>query len=185
LFNGIKGIYLKMKSKKHSLIFLLIISIGALMYFLPIINFKPLFADIEIEKRFYANYFPESVSLEKYAETAAYEDKNGKTFPRIRPNKVVLVENTKFLKKKYDLSANEVRELLGLLNDSTNYEWGELGTPEVHYYFEYFNKNGELIGVTKVDLEGMAYSEPYLGKMKWCGFKNIEELTKLIRKIEE
>lgn len=31
----------------------------------------------------------------------------------------------------------------------------------------------------------MAYSEPYLAKMKWCGVKNIDEINNLITEIEK
>ncbi len=174
-----------MKAIKLILVFLLFIFISALIYYIPRINFNPLFADIKIDKKFYDNYFPETIMPAQYNEISGYEDIERKKFPRTKPGKVILTENTKFLKTKNELSEYEIQELLRLLNDSSNYEWGELGTPEVHYYFEFFNDKKELIGFTKVDLEGMAYSEPYLGKMKWCAFNKIDALEKLISEIEE
>jgi hypothetical protein len=39
-----------------------------------------------------------------------------------------------------------MEQLLTILNDSTNYRWGELGTPEVHYYFTFHDHNDNIIG---------------------------------------
>ncbi|MCD1118456.1 hypothetical protein [Chryseobacterium turcicum] len=149
------------------------------------LNLNPNFADFEIEKIFYKNYFPEPANTKTYASSLIYENENSLTFPRNKPQKIILYSNHNWLKNKYELNDDESSKLLKILNDSTKYRWGELGTPEVHYYFKYFDEKNNLIGITKIDQEGMAYSEPYLAKMKWCEIKNINEINNLIKEIEK
>ncbi|AFR34853.1 hypothetical protein [Riemerella anatipestifer] len=149
------------------------------------INFNPKFANFEIENKFYRNYFPEIANPKTYSSLVEIENSKKITFPRWKPKKIVLYSNHNLLKNKYELKPEESFRLLKILNDSTKYEWGELGTLEVHYYFKYFDENNNLIGITKIDEEGMAYSEPYLIKMKWCRLKNINEVNDLIREIEK
>lgn len=169
-----------MKNKK-AIYFLLVL---ILIFIITKINFAPNFADIEVDNKFYNNYFPKTANPKIYKSLSFYENEKKLTFPRTYPKKVILYSNYSFLKSKQELSKDEVETLFKILNDSTKYLWGELGTPEVHYYFKFFDERNNLIGVTKIDQEGMAYSEPYLAKMKWCGIKKIEEINNLIQKIE-
>ena len=148
------------------------------------LNFSPNFAVYLIENKFYNEYFPESVNPKNYHIVSAYENENDITFPRNKPKKVILYSNHNWVKNQYELSKIECTKLLKILNDSTKYSWGELGTPEVHYYFKFFDENNNLIGITRIDQEGMAYSEPYLAKMKWCRIKNINEINNLIKEIK-
>lgn len=168
--------------KKYIFIFLILIII---VFISTKVNFSSNFAEYDIENKFYKNYFPESVNPKHYDSVASYENENNLNFPRNKPQRVILYSNYNLLKNKYELNKEEGAKLLKILNDSTKYGWGELGTPEVHYYFKYFDENNNLIGITKIDQEGMAYSEPYLAKMKWCRIKNISEINNLIKEIEK
>ena len=149
------------------------------------LNFSPNSVEYKIENKFFNEYFPEISNPKNYDFVSAYENKNNLTFPRNKPKKIILYSNHNWLKNNYELNVVESTKLLKILNDSTKYSWGELGTPEVHYYFKFFDENNNLIGITKIDQEGMAYSEPYLAKMKWCRIKNINEINNLIKEIKK
>ncbi len=170
---------------KLKILILTIIIILAIIFLSTKIYFKPNFADFDIDEKFYESYFPETVMPEKYKSTVKFENESGKTFPRTIPKKIVLYSNNSFFNNKYKLDNDKSKQLLKILNDSASYEWGELGTPEVHYYFKYFDGNNNLIGYTTIDQKGMTYSQPYLGKMKWCGLRKINELNSLINEIEK
>lgn len=73
--------------------------------------------------------------------------------------------------KNYKWEALSNHKYHTLLNDSASYDWGELGTPEVHYYFTFHDKADKCIGVTTIDLLGQAYSCPPTARMKW-GYLN-------------
>ena len=174
-----------MKAKKIFELILIIFTVLLTVIFVTKINFRPNFVELDINEKFYFGYSPTTADPKNYNFLVEKEDKNEYRFPRNEPNKVILFSNYNYWKSEYILTDEQSRKLLKILNDSTSYRWGELGTPEVHYYFKYYNDKNELIGFTKIDQEGMAYSEPYLTKMKWCGLKNIDELNKLIRTIEK
>lgn len=53
----------------------------------------------------------------------------------------------------YSLIKEDMSSLLTILNDSSNNAWGELGTPEVHYYFTFYNREKKCIGITTIDSE--------------------------------
>lgn len=166
-------------------IFLSILTVLLIVIFTIKFNFRPNFVELDIEEKFYLGYSPSNADPKNYTFLVKNEDKNGYNFPRYEPKKTMLFSNNNYWKSEYILTSEQSKILLKILNDSNSYRWGELGTPEVHYYFKYYNDENEMIGYTKIDQEGMAYSEPYLTKMKWCGLKNIDEINKLISKIEK
>ncbi len=166
-------------------IILFILTFLLTVLFVTKINFQPNFVELDINEIFYFGYLPTTADPKNYDFLVENEDKNGYSFPRHEPKKVILFSNFNYWKSEYILTNEQSEKLLKILNDSNSYRWGELGTPEVHYYLKYYNDKNELIGFTKIDQEGMAYSEPYLTKMKWCGLKNIDEINKLISEIEK
>jgi hypothetical protein len=70
------------------------------------------------------------------------------------------------------LDKEESVELLVILNDSSNYSWGEWGTPKYSKTIVYFNANDEEIGYTKWEPLGEADSFPYRSLMKWGMISN-------------
>ena len=147
-------------------------------------SYRPLSVNITIEDKFYEGYQTEVAMREDYKEKCDFENRNNITFPRVKPDKVFLHSNG-LIKHKKRLNQKQIYELLIILNDSTNYVWGEFGTPEFQYYFTFLNAENEIIGVTKVDLIGMAYSKPYIAKMKWGQLGQKEKLHNLIYDIED
>lgn len=173
-----------MFSKKtiYVIIFTGILILGVLFVFFN--SYITQFVNIAIKDEFYENYQIEVSMPEDYNEKCDFEDRNNITFPRTKPDKIFLHSNG-LIKRKKKLNQKQTEELLTILNDSASYVWGEFGTPETHYYFIFLNVENEIIGVTKVDLIGMAYSEPYIAKMKWGQLGKKEKLHKLIYDIED
>lgn len=159
------------------------IVILVVMFFNPYSYKFEAFPNITIEDKFYESYQTEVAMREDYKEKCDFENRNSITFPRTKPDKVFLHSNG-LIKHKNKLNKKQVNELLTILNDSTNYVWGEIGTPEVHYYFTFHNSKDEIIGVSKIDLEGMIYSEPYIAKMKWGRFDKMRKIHNLINDIK-
>ncbi|MFA7444785.1 MAG: hypothetical protein WCY89_02480 [Flavobacteriaceae bacterium] len=157
------------------------IVILAVMFFNPYSYNSP---NITIKDEFYESYQTDVSMREDYKEKCDFENKNAITFPRTKPDKVFLHSNG-LIKYKRRLDQNHVDELLTILNDSANYVWGEFGTPEFQYYFTFVNAENKIIGITKIDLIGMAYSEPYIAKMKWGQLDKMEKLHNLIYDIED
>jgi hypothetical protein len=73
-----------------------------------------------------------------------------------------------------------MKELLLILNDSTNYDWGELGTPYFDKYLIFYNSKDECIGLTEVSYDGQTYSHPSLIRMKWGLNNKINEIMEII-----
>lgn len=169
------------KNKKFGFIFLGIIVLTIL--FVLSNSYSGKFVRIDIDDKFYNNYHSTTVTKEEYENKCKFEDENQITFPRTNPYEVFLHSN-RFLSSKKKLNQEQTQVLLTILNDSASYVWGEFGTPETHYYFTFVNSENEIIGVTTIDLIGMAYSEPYIGKMKWGQLANKEQLHNLIYDIE-
>lgn len=100
-------------------------------------------------------------------------------FPGAAPGRVTLTQNNFFLITK-EVSPADVQDLIKYLNDTASYRWGELGTPEVHYFFTFYDKSGHPIALTTIDIEGQAYSTPMPARMKWGGLKDMARLNTLI-----
>jgi hypothetical protein len=135
--------------------------------------------DVSVDEKFYNGYFPSTVMPEVYDSVAKWEFTHALDFPREKPHRVVLKASGCFSQEKI-LTMAQSETLLAILNDSANYQWGELGTPEVHYILLCYNPDGDCIGRTNIDLDGMAYSEPYLGRMKWGSLRNMQTVRELI-----
>ncbi|MBK6348178.1 MAG: hypothetical protein IPF68_19995 [Bacteroidales bacterium] len=124
-------------------------------------------------------YFAETPMIKEYDSLCKTEDEKGIFFPNKRVTYAKLTQND-FWKKSEILKGHELTELLEFLNDSSSYQWGELGTPEIHYYLTYFDQNDHCIGLTTIDLEGMAYSYPMTARMKWGMLKEMKLIDELI-----
>ena len=81
------------------------------------------------------------------------------------------------------LAKEKTERVLEILNDTSSYIWGEVGTFIQGKKIVYYDKENFPIGLTDIDAEGgQTYSVPYLKKMKWCALKNVayNEIDKLI-----
>lgn len=85
------------------------------------------------------------------------------------------------LDKKFD--KEKTKEILIILNDSSSYEWGEIGTPFFDSHLTFHSKNGQIIVLTELSKEGQTYSTPSLFRMKW-GFIKEKKYSELCKKIK-
>ncbi len=125
------------------------------------------------------SYFAETPLESQYDSLCKMENETGIFFPGKGVKYAKLTKNN-FWKKSEIVKGKELTELLEFLNDSASYQWGELGTPEIHYYLTYFDQNDNCIGLTTIDSEGMAYSYPMIARMKWGMLKEMKLIDKLI-----
>ena len=76
-----------------------------------------------------------------------------------------------------------IPRLIEILNDTSSYIWGEVGTFIQGKKIVFYDKYNNPLGITEIDIAGVCtYSYPYLKRMKW-GALTIEvdkELQKLI-----
>ncbi|MBL6446381.1 hypothetical protein JMN32_08685 [Fulvivirga sp. 29W222] len=125
------------------------------------------------------SYFVETPLKMEYDSLCKVEDEKNIYFPGKDVKYAKLTKND-FWKKSEIIKGKGLAKLLKFLNDSTSYRWGELGTPEIHYYLTYFDQEDNCIGLTTIDLEGMAYSYPMIARMKWGMLKDMDLIDKLI-----
>ena len=137
----------------------------------------------EIDKRFPS---AEVSYPENYDSLCMQETLNNITFPRITPSYAVLHFNKFYKKSAIRLTMEQMNNIISILNDTANYEWGELGTPFFDRIITFHDDKGNCIGITKIDSYRktyQTYSTPYNAKMKWGAMKT-ENLYNVIRKIE-
>ena len=61
-----------------------------------------------------------------------------------------------------------IPKILDLLNDTSNYVWGEVGTFWLGKRIIFYSGDDTAIGITDIDVSGtFTYSYPYLSRMKW------------------
>ncbi|KOS06178.1 hypothetical protein AM493_09145 [Flavobacterium akiainvivens] len=113
-----------------------------------------------------------------YAGQCAEEDKRGIRYPGKAA--YALLHSQNYFSPGKRLAATQMEELLTLLNDSASYDWGELGTPEVHYYFTFHDNADKCIGVTTIDLLGQTYSYPPTAHMKWGLLNKMDRVKQII-----
>lgn len=66
------------------------------------------------------------------------------------------------------LDSEQTQRLLLILNDTSNYIWGETGTPEFDKTIIYYGQNKEVVGCTILSTEsGEAKSYPHRSLTKW------------------
>jgi hypothetical protein len=73
-------------------------------------------------------------------------------------------------------------KIIKILNDSSSYQWGEVGTPEYPRVLIYLNRKEQKLGYTLLEKDGEADSFPYLSFMKWGALTqhSKKEIHKLI-----
>ncbi|MEM6718225.1 MAG: hypothetical protein AAF611_02820 [Bacteroidota bacterium] len=158
---------------------LLAILCTLLLLFIVFISLRPSLEDIKKEISKNTAYFADTPLPPQYDSLCKVEDEKGISFPTKKVQYATLTKNNLWKTAKR-LETDELKTLLTLLNDSASYDWGELGTPEINYYFTFYDENGNRVGLTTIDLEGMAYSYPMIAKMKWGQLKDMEPINEIV-----
>ncbi|MBJ7427492.1 MAG: hypothetical protein JHD28_00810 [Bacteroidia bacterium] len=103
---------------------------------------------------------------ESYNEDCAFEFKNNIQFPIDKPIFAKL-HFDQFFKPPKTLNKSQTETILKILNYTSSYIWGELGTPYFDRRFTFYDKDRNCIGYTEFSFDGQTYSTPRLAKMKW------------------
>lgn len=126
--------------------------------------------------------------INKYSESVTPDKKNFDSLVKIElnQNQSILLNETKTAKiynnllplfyHKFEL--NETEKILKIICDSTNYKWGEIGTPFYDKTIILFDKNENEIGYIDICLDGQIDMFPNLAITKWGlltdkGFKEL------------
>ena len=149
------------KKAKISTAILLIITAVALFFILNLNSRNHYKA--EIRKRY---TYQKVSSIKTYRKDCALEFKQGIQFPLDKPVSAKL-HFDQWIKPPKTLDANQAAIVLGILNDTASYKWGEIGTPHFDRHFSFHDKDGHCIGYTDFSFEGQTYATPHLAKMKW------------------
>jgi hypothetical protein len=77
-----------------------------------------------------------------------------------------------------------IDELRTIVSDSSNFRWGEFGTPFFSLFIEFYNMENEMVDFLAYDYQGQIRSSNMTATMKWgllndCGCKKIMNLIKL------
>lgn len=83
----------------------------------------------------------------------------------------------------YKFDKNETRRILKILNDESNYIWGEIGTPYYDQIIVFFDKEENEIGYVDISLDGQIDVFPSIALTKWgcLSNKGFRELVTAIR----
>lgn len=131
--------------------------------------------------------------INKYSESVTPDKKNFDSLVKIElnQNQSILLNETKTAKiynnllplfyHKFEL--NETEKILKIICDSTNYKWGEIGTPFYDKTIILFDKNENEIGYIDISLDGQIDMFPNLAITKWGlltdkGFKELVIATR-------
>jgi hypothetical protein len=88
-----------------------------------------------------------------------------------------LIENN-FPYFRHSFDSLSTQRIIAVLNDTSSYEWGEIGTPHIDQTIVYYDRSGTVIGYSSVSYDSQVYSYPYRALTKWGylsdkGFKNL------------
>lgn len=129
----------------------------------------------------------------KYSETLTPDKTNYDSLVKIerKEKRTILLGEAKsaemhnnlfpFSTHKFDL--NETERILKIINDSSSFDWGEIGTPYYDKIIVFFDKNENEIGYVDVSLDGQINVFPNLALTKWglLSDKGFKELVIAIR----
>ncbi len=109
----------------------------------------------------------------------------------LKENRTILIGKAKsskifnhsfpFSTHKFEL--NETEKILKILNDSTNYDWGEIGTAYYDKILVFYDENQNEIGYVNLSLDGEIDIFPNLPITKWglLSKKGFRELIIAVR----
>jgi len=86
--------------------------------------------------------------------------------------------NNSFPFRKHEFNLDQTERVLKILNDSSTYDWGEIGTPYYDKTIIFYGKKDEVIGYTIVSFDAQTRSFPNVALTKWGllsdkGFKDL------------
>lgn len=122
----------------------------------------------------------EASAPEVYKEDCEADAKNSLKFPVREASYAVICDDGWVWQKQEKIDGQVLDMMLMILNDSSSYRWGELGTPHFDRSVYFYDKKDEIVGFTKLSYEGQTYSYPYTRCMKY-GMLNNDAQVAMIR----
>ncbi|WP_425077912.1 hypothetical protein [Psychroserpens sp. S379A] len=115
-----------------------------------------------------------------YKTDVLKEKTNGIEFPKAKLNSAKVYG--KFFSADQKLNSTQAKKLTEILNDSSSYRWGEIGTFIKHKTIVFYDSDKNIIGITELDSDlRQTYSTPSTKTMKWgnlsdYGLKKLKEI---------
>jgi hypothetical protein len=166
--------------KNFSKIFFLILSILMIWSTYIYINFPD---KEKIKSNFKDRYFKYiTPDINNYDSLVKIDIKEKRTI-LLGKAKSAVMHNNSFPFSTHKFELNETVRILKIINDSTNFDWGEIGTPYYDKIIVFFDKNENEIGYINVSLDGEIDVFPNLAHTKWglLSDKGFRELVIAIR----
>lgn len=118
-----------------------------------------------------------------YKTNVEFDKQNKIVFPRTEVAKVKLY--TGYFNFSKELNSIDSKEVVKILNDSSSYEFGEIGTFEPNKRLIFYDSNENIIGITEIDWAmRQTYSAPMNRTMKW-GFLTYNGRDKFFEILEK
>lgn len=115
-----------------------------------------------------------------YKTDVLRERANGIEFPKAELYSAKIFGN--FFSADQKLNSTQAKKLTEILNDSSSYRWGEIGTFIKYKTIVFYDSDKNIIGITELDSDlRQTYSTPSTKTMKWgnlsnSGLKKIKEI---------
>jgi len=123
----------------------------------------------------------EAAELDLYVTQCEDENKRNLKFPPGEVDNAIV--NSGFFSFDHPIQKKNIPRIVALLNDTSTYIWGEVGTFLPGKKIVFYDKENKPLGITDIDINNFCtYSYPYLRRMKWGSLteKASEELKNLI-----
>ncbi len=116
-----------------------------------------------------------------YKTDVSKEKTNQIKFPQTDLNSAKIYG--RFFSADQKLNLSQTKRLTEILNDSSSYRWGEIGTFEHNKTIVFYDSEKNIIGITELDSDlRQTYSIPSTKTMKWGNLsdKGLEKLKEII-----
>lgn len=125
------------------------------------------------------NLTPDKNNIEKLIKL---DKENNRTILLGKAESSMMYKNW-FPYSTHKFGKNETERILKILNDRSNYIWGEIGTPYYDQIIVFFDKEENEIGYVNISLDGQIDVFPNIALTKWgcLSDKGFRELVIAIR----
>lgn len=133
----------------------------------------------KLQNKYSVNITPDKSNYDSLVKN---DTKNNRTFLKGNAKSSKIFNNSfPFLTHKFE--KNQTERIIKILNDSTNYDWGEIGTPYFDKIIVFYDEDENEIGYVDISLDGEIDIFPNIALVKWglLSDKGYKELVTAIR----
>ena len=133
----------------------------------------------KIKDNYSENITPEKSNIEKLIKL---DKENNRTILLGKAESSKMYKNW-FPFTTHKFGKNETERILKVLNEESNYDWGEIGTPYYDQIIVFLDKEENEIGYVNISLDGQIDVFPNIALTKWgcLSDKGFKELVTAIR----